>query len=98
MLKKLNKIKKVVDRIKSRCYNKVTKLIEKTKREVNKMKKLNKYDFKVIDEFECNITKRVSIYEDENKNIHVIDEFDCDITKTVSVTRINNEIMFVNRG
>lgn len=62
------------------------------------MKKLNKYDFKVIDEFECNITKRVGIYEDENKNIHVIDEFDCDITKTVSVTRINNEIMFVKRG
>lgn len=53
------------------------------------MKKLNKYDFKVIDEFECNITKRVSIYEDENKNIHVIDEFDCDITKTVSVKRVN---------
>lgn len=62
------------------------------------MKKLNKYDFKVIDEFECNITKRVGIYEDENKNIHVIDEFDCDITKTVSVKRINNEIMFVKRG
>lgn len=41
MLKKLNKIKKVVDRIKSRCYNKVTKLIEKTKREVNKMKRTN---------------------------------------------------------
>lgn len=53
------------------------------------MKKLNKYDFMVIDEFECNITKRVGIYEDENKNIHVIDEFDCDITKTVKVTRIN---------
>lgn len=53
------------------------------------MKKLNKYDFMVIDEFECNITKRVSIYEDENKNIHVIDEFDCDITKIVKVTRIN---------
>jgi hypothetical protein len=83
--------KKVVDRIKNRCYNKVTKLIEKTKtkREANKMKKLNKYDFKVIDEFECNITKRVGIYEDENKNIHVIDEFDCDITKTVRATRIN---------
>jgi|GEM_PF-3208814 hypothetical protein len=41
MLKELNKIKKVVDRIKSRCYNKVTKLIEKTKREVNKMKRTN---------------------------------------------------------
>jgi hypothetical protein len=53
------------------------------------MKKLNKYDFKVIDEFECNITKRVGIYEDENKNIHVIDEFDCDVTKTVSVKRVN---------
>lgn len=53
------------------------------------MKKLNKYDFKVIDEFESNITKRVGIYEDENKNIHVIDEFDCDITKTVSITRVN---------
>lgn len=62
------------------------------------MKKLNKYDFMVIDEFECNITKRVGIYEDENKNIHVIDEFDCDITKTVSVKRINNEIVFVKRG
>ena len=80
----------MVDKTRCRCYNKVTKLIEKTKkREVNKMKKLNKYDFKVIDEFECNITKRVSIYEDENKNIHVIDEFDCDITKTVRATRIN---------
>ena len=42
-----------------------------------------------VDEFESNITKRVGIYEDENKNIHVIDEFDCDITKTVRVTRVN---------
>nr|DAH60661.1 MAG TPA: hypothetical protein [Caudoviricetes sp.] len=53
------------------------------------MKKLNKYDFMVIDEFESNITKRVDIYEDENKDIHVIDEFDCDITKTVRVTKVN---------
>ena len=30
-LMKLNKNKKVVDKIKRRCYNKVTKLIEKTK-------------------------------------------------------------------
>lgn len=36
MLKKLNKIKKVVDKTQQRCYNKVTKLIEKTKSEVNK--------------------------------------------------------------
>ena len=31
------------------------------------MKKLNKYDFMVIDEFESNITKRVGIYEDGRK-------------------------------
>jgi hypothetical protein len=36
-------------------------LIERTKSEVNKMKKLNKYDFKVIDEFDCDITKTVSV-------------------------------------
>lgn len=55
-----NKFKKVVDKTKCLLYNK-DKLREKAKSEVNKMKKLNKYDFKVIDEFDCDITKTVSV-------------------------------------
>lgn len=49
------------------------------------MKKLNRNNFKVVDEFESDITTIVQLYEDENKNIHVIDEFDLDITKRVRV-------------
>lgn len=51
------------------------------------MKKLNRNDFMVTDEFERDITTIVKIYEDEKGNIHVIDEFDIDITKRVIVTR-----------
>jgi hypothetical protein len=35
------------------------------------MKKLNKYDFKVIDEFECNITKTVSVKRINNEIMFV---------------------------
>ena len=51
------------------------------------MKKLNRNDFMVTDEFEGDITTIVKIYEDEKGNIHVVDEFDIDITKRVIVTR-----------
>lgn len=51
------------------------------------MKKLNKYDFMVIDEFDLDICKRVRIYEDENANIRVFDEFDLEITKIVKVIK-----------
>lgn len=51
------------------------------------MKKLNKYDFMVIDEFGSDICKRVRIYEDENGNVRVFDEFDLEITKIVRVIK-----------
>ena len=51
------------------------------------MKKLNRANYTVIDEFGCDITTIVNVYEDENKNIHVIDEFELDITKRVKVIR-----------
>lgn len=51
------------------------------------MKKLNKYDFMVIDEFGSDIYKRVRIYEDESGKIHVFDEFDLEITKIVRVIK-----------
>lgn len=51
------------------------------------MKKLNKYDFMVIDEFDSDICKRVRIYEDESGKIHVFDEFDSEITKIVRVIK-----------
>lgn len=35
------------------------------------MKKLNKYDFKVIDEFECDITKTVSVKRINNEIMFV---------------------------
>ena len=56
-------------------------------KEEQEMKKLNRNDFMVIDEFEKNITTIVKIYEDEKGNIHVINEFDIDITKCVIVIR-----------
>lgn len=51
------------------------------------MKKINRNDFTVTDEFGRNITTIVKVYEDENKNIHVVDEFGLDITKRVKVVR-----------
>lgn len=51
------------------------------------MKRLNRNDFMVINEFGSNITTIVKIYEDEKGNVHVIDEFDIDITKCVIVIR-----------
>ena len=35
------------------------------------MKKLNKYDFKVIDEFDCDITKTVSVTRINNEIMFV---------------------------
>lgn len=35
------------------------------------MKKLNKYDFKVIDEFDCNIIKTVSVKRINNEIMFV---------------------------
>ena len=51
------------------------------------MKKLNKHDFMVIDEFDSDICKRVRIYEDECGKIHVFDEFNSEITKIVKVIK-----------
>jgi hypothetical protein len=51
------------------------------------MKKLNKYDFMVINEFGSDICKQVKIYEDENGKIHVFNEFDSEITKIVKVIK-----------
>ena len=51
------------------------------------MKKLNKYDFMVIDEFDSDICKRVKIYKDENGKIRVFNEFDSEITKIVKVIK-----------
>jgi hypothetical protein len=51
------------------------------------MKKLNKYDFMVINEFDSDICKQVKIYEDGNGKIHVFDEFDSEITKIVKVIK-----------
>lgn len=56
-------------------------------KEEQEMKKLNRNDFMVINEFGSNITTIVKIYEDEKGNVHVIDEFDIDITKCVIVIR-----------
>lgn len=51
------------------------------------MKKLNKYDFMIIDEFDSDICNRVRVYEDENEKIRVFDEFDSEITKIVKVIK-----------
>ena len=51
------------------------------------MKKLNRYDFMVIDEFDIDICKRVRIYEDENGKIRVFNEFDSEITTIVKVIK-----------
>lgn len=52
----------------------------------NKMKKLNRELYKVIDEFDCDITTIVNVFENDGK-LFVIDEFDLDITKRVKVIR-----------
>jgi hypothetical protein len=51
------------------------------------MKKLDKKDYMVIDEFGSDICKQVRIYEDENGKIHVFNEFDSEITKIVKVIK-----------
>jgi hypothetical protein len=51
------------------------------------MKKLDKKDYMVIDEFGSDICKQVRIYEDENGKIHVFNEFDSEITKIVDVIK-----------
>lgn len=50
------------------------------------MKKLNRELYKVIDEFDCDITTIVNVFENDGK-LFVIDEFDLDITKRVKVIR-----------
>lgn len=51
------------------------------------MKKLNREDYMVIDEFGCNITAIVNVFEEQSGKLTVIDEFDLDITKRVKVIR-----------
>jgi len=51
------------------------------------MKKLNREDYMVIDEFGCNITTIVNVFEEQSGKLTVIDEFDLDITKRVKVIR-----------
>ena len=51
------------------------------------MKKLNRENYTVVDEFGCNITTIVNVFEEQNRKLIVIDEFDLDITKRVKVTR-----------
>lgn len=51
------------------------------------MKKLNRNEFMVVNEFDCDITTIVNVCEDKNGKLHVIDEFDLDITKRVKITR-----------
>ena len=52
------------------------------------MKKLNRANYTVIDEFGCDITTIVNVFENEqNGKLLVIDEFDLDITKRVKVLK-----------
>lgn len=51
------------------------------------MKKLNREGYTVIDEFDCNITTIVNVFEKQSGKLIVIDEFGLDITKRVKVIR-----------
>ena len=51
------------------------------------MKRLNREDYTVIDEFDCNITTIVNVFEEQSGKLIVIDEFGLDITKRVKVIR-----------
>lgn len=52
------------------------------------MKKLNRANYTVIDEFGCDITTIVNVFENEqNGKLLAIDEFDLDITKRVKVLK-----------
>lgn len=51
------------------------------------MKKLNREDYTVIDEFDCNITTIVNVFDEQSGKLIVIDEFGLDITKRVKVIR-----------
>lgn len=52
------------------------------------MKKLNRVNYTAIDEFGCDITTIVNVFENEqNGKLLVIDEFDLDITKRVKVLK-----------
>lgn len=52
------------------------------------MKKLNRANYTIIDEFGCDITTIVNVFENEqNRKLLVIDEFDLDITKRVKVLK-----------
>lgn len=71
-------------------YNQVKgKQIKQTVKKGNKdMKKLNRANYTVIDEFGCDITTIVNVFENEqNGKLLVIDEFDLDITKRVKVLK-----------
>jgi hypothetical protein len=74
------------------CYNIIK--VKENKNRVNKlgenkdMKKLNRANYTVIDEFGCDITTIVNVFENEqNGKLFVIDEFDLDITKRVKVLK-----------
>jgi hypothetical protein len=71
-------------------YNQVKgKQIKQENKQVKEnkiMKKLNRELYKVIDEFDCDITTIVNVFENDGK-LFVIDEFDLDITKRVKVIR-----------
>lgn len=56
-------------------------------KENREMKKLNREDYTVIDEFDCNITTIVNVFEEQSGKLIVIDEFGLDITKRVKVIR-----------
>lgn len=63
------------------------------------MKKLNRANYTVIDEFGCDITTIVNVFENEqNGKLLVIDEFDLDITKRVKVLKklLTNTNDYVN--
>lgn len=60
---------------------------EQIEKEQTDMKKLNREDYMVIDEFGCNITTIVNVFEEQSGKLTVIDEFDLDITKRVKVIR-----------
>lgn len=61
----------------------------KTKERKNRdMKKINRANYTVIDEFGCDITTIVNVFENEQSGkLFVIDEFDLDITKRVKVLK-----------
>lgn len=87
----MNFLQKCIDEHIKVCYyiiklRKTIKTSKQNEKENKIMKKLNRELYKVIDEFDCDITTIVNVFENDGK-LFVIDEFDLDITKRVKVIR-----------